>query len=175
MPILIGFLTSYWKQLAVGLIVVSLSIYIAVIKHQRDVAIHDLDAYKLSVDKQKVDQQLKNAKIVQDLAKEKEALTTSYFVKLNKVRDYYEKNRTNNSAINSTINDRLRKQNADYRQRLSEILETTSLPAEVRANSDRNTLEAYTETLEQACTLTTLDYNALHDAWMAECELRGCQ
>jgi len=56
MPILIGFLTNYWKQLAVGLVVVSLSIYIAVIKHQRDVAIFDLKQYKLAVDQQKVDQ-----------------------------------------------------------------------------------------------------------------------
>lgn len=171
MPILIGFLTNYWKQLAVGLVVVSLSIYIAVIKHQRDVAIFDLKQYKLAVDQQKVDQQLKNAEIVQNLSKEKEKLTTDHFAQLNRIRDYYEKNRT----INRTANDGLRKQNADYRERLSELLKTTRLSAESRADSDTNTLEAYTRTLEQACTLTTLDYNSLYEAWMAECNLRGCQ
>lgn len=168
-------LANYWKQLMIGLLILSLSVYIAVLKHQRNVARFELQDFKLQVEKKRVAQQIENARIAQEVAKQKEQLVIEHNHQLNNIRDYYEKISTKNSTTISTLNNRLREQGISYRKRLSDVLETANISSEVWTNSNSDNFRAYTETLEQACALTTLDYNTLYDAWIAECNLRGCQ
>jgi hypothetical protein len=51
--------------------------------------------------------------------------------------------------------------------RLPKDESATSLPAEVGRNSN--------STIIDACRLTTLDYNALYDAWIIQCDIYGCE
>jgi hypothetical protein len=51
--------------------------------------------------------------------------------------------------------------------RLPKNESTTSIPTEVGRDSY--------STIIDACRLTTLDYNALYDAWMIQCDVYGCE
>jgi hypothetical protein len=51
--------------------------------------------------------------------------------------------------------------------RLPKDESATSLPAEIGRNSY--------STIIDACRLTTIDYNALYDAWMIQCDIYGCE
>lgn|GEM_PF-5654966 len=175
MSILMTFLKVWWKQLAVGFIIISLFAYIAILKHQRDVATLELQSYKLQVEQQRVAQQLENARIAKESEQIKSQQAADYLNQLNGVRDYYEKISTKNSTIIVALNDKLRQQSVSYRERLSKILETANTSTESWRNSDAATTGEYAKTLEEACVITTLDYNALYNAWLAECELKGCQ
>lgn len=175
MPILMTFLKVWWKQLAVGFIIISLFAYIAILKHQRNVATLALQSYKLQIEQQRVAQQLENARIAKESEQIKSQQAADYLNQLNGIRDYYEKISTKNSTIISTLNDKLRQQGVSYRERLSKVLETTSTSTESWRNGDATTIREYTKTLEEACAITTLDYNAIYNAWSAECELKGCQ
>lgn len=165
------FLTLYWKQLAVGIVIVFLSAYIAILKYQKNSAIQELETFKLHVEKQKAEQAIQNAKASKAVAKEREVLTANYHNELQKVRDYYEAN----STINANVINGLRKQSNDYRKRLSEVLKTAISPTEIGANSNPANIRQNQQAIEQACSITTLDYNALYDAWIAECNIRGCE
>jgi hypothetical protein len=61
---------------------------------------------------------------------------------------------------------RLHKDSASS-SRLSKNESTTSIPTEVGRNSNT--------TIVDACRLTTMDYNALYDAWMIQCDIYGCE
>jgi plasmid stability protein len=51
----------------------------------------------------------------------------------------------------------------------SKVSNSTDLPASER--SDSNTITIITE----ACRLTTIDYNTLHQAWTDNCKIFGCE
>jgi hypothetical protein len=59
------------------------------------------------------------------------------------------------------------RQNNTSSGRLPKNESTTSLPTEVGRNSN--------STIVDACRLTTMDYNALYDAWMIQCDVYGCE
>jgi hypothetical protein len=59
------------------------------------------------------------------------------------------------------------RQDSACSSRLPKNESTTSLPTEVGRNSN--------STIINACRLTTLDYNALYDAWMIQCDIYGCE
>jgi hypothetical protein len=61
---------------------------------------------------------------------------------------------------------RLRQDSASS-SRLPKNESTTSVSTEVGRNSN--------STIVDACRLTTLDYNALYNAWMIQCDIYGCE
>ncbi len=74
------------------------------------------------------------------------------------------------TRIASLLNDVRVYQNCASSGGLSETESAAQLPAESGADSDRTVAQ-----LIKACQQTTIDYNALRDAWDIECDLKGCE
>jgi chromosome condensin MukBEF ATPase and DNA-binding subunit MukB len=88
--------------------------------------------------------------------------------KLNLDRNKLRKDLQNEvNRYNSLITFSKLRQNNTSNSGVSKNESATSLPTEVGRNSN--------STIVDACRLTTLDYNALYDAWMIQCDIYGCE
>jgi uncharacterized membrane protein YhiD involved in acid resistance len=96
---------------------------------------------------------------------------TEYQAKLEKLnldRNKLRKDLQNEvNRYNSLIAFSKLRQNNSSGGRLSKDESATSIPAEIGRDSY--------STIIDACRLTTLDYNALYDAWMIQCDVYGCE
>jgi hypothetical protein len=169
------FLMMWWKHLIIAIAIISLLAYISVLKHQRDSARLDLKEFKLAIDEERVKAQLKNAAMERESAQKQSELVITHSVKLNAIRDYYEKRIKTFSSANAALDNRMRYEANDYRTRLSEAVKAASESAKSGRNSDPASAGRDYEVLREACTITTADYNALHEAWETECRIKGCQ
>jgi hypothetical protein len=170
-----SFLMIWWKQIAISFAIIALVGYIGVLKHQRDSARLDLKEFKLVIESEKVEAQLKNAAMERESARRQSELVVTHSVTVNQIRDYYENRIKTFSSANAALDNRLRVEANNYRARLSEAVKASSESAKGGRNSDPAIVGRDYEFLRQACSITTADYNALHEAWETECRIKGCQ
>lgn len=169
------FLMLWWKQIAISFAIIALVGYIGVLKHQRDSARLELNEYIVAVEKKLVEQQLKNAAIERESIAIQNVLVQQHADNIGKVRDYYENRLTTYRAANNALDNRLRVEANNYRTRLSSAVKAASESAQSRGNSNPATVGRDYEILREACAITTVDYNALYQAWETECRIKGCQ
>ena len=170
-----SFLILWWKQIAISFAIIALVGYIGVLKHQRDSARLKLNEYIVEVEKAVVEAKLKNAAMERESARKQSELVITHSVKLNQIRDYYENRIKTFSNANAALDNRLRVEANNYRARLSEAVKAASESAKGGRNSDPAIVGRDYEVLREACAITTVDYNALYQAWETECQIKGCQ
>lgn len=167
---------KHWK--AIGLIVVIAAVYISFITvlSQRDIARSELVEFKRAVTDAETKQRIENAKLKSASQKQQVDTAIAYNEHLNKVRDYYEKDRQIKSDTIGILDNRMRVEADNYRSRMSAILKSTELSTEIGGDCDTTLAgrNQYITVIKEACAVTTLDYNTLHDAWINECKIRGC-
>ena len=169
------FLMMWWKQIIIAFAIIALLGYISVLKHQRNSARLELKEFKLAIESERVEAQMKNAAMERESSRKQSELFITHSVKLNEIRDYYEKRLKSFFNANTILDNRLRVEANNYRARLSEAVKAASESAEGGGNSDSAIIRRDYEALREACTVTTADYNALHEAWEIECRIKGCQ
>ena len=158
----IQLLTKYWKPIALtalALIIFSFGWYKGN-AYQKS----KFDAFLKEQELLAMQQQAQNELIKQNQDKILLNSANAYNETIEKVKNYYEKNRANNGANNSAN----RMLNNASGQSVSAIQKPTELSAEVRGNQD-------SASLEQDCAITTAQYNALHDAWDDLCKVSACE
>ena len=169
------FLMMWWKHIVIAFAIIALLGYISVLKHQRNSARLELKEFKLAIDQERVKQQLKNAAIERESIAIQNVLVQRHADNIGKVRDYYETRLKTSRSANAALDNRLRVEANNYRARLSEAVKAASESAKGGRNSDPAIVGRDYEALREACTVTTVDYNALYQAWEAECQIKGCQ
>ena len=169
------FLLKYWKQVGIAFAIIALVGYIGVLKHQRDSARLDLKEFKLVIEAERVEAQLKNAAMERESSRKQSELVVTHSVTVNQIRDYYENRIKTFSNANAALDNRLRVEANNYRTRLSEAVKAASQSTKGGGNSDPAIVGRDYETLREACSITTADYNALYEAWEIECRIKGCQ
>lgn len=163
-------LKAYWKPISIAFIIASGYWYVSSLQRDNVALKATIEAVKATAKQQVADNalKLKSANILAANAK------SSYEAEI-KLRDLNRAKLTKDlenekDNINRLLNtaSKLRLDNAT-RDAVSEIPIATELLTRERADS--NTITIITE----ACKLTTLDYNTLHQAWVDNCKIYGCE
>lgn len=158
------FLMTYWKQIAITalvLIIFSFGWYKGYSYEKSK-----LDGFLKEQELFAVKQQANNELTRQNQDKILLNSAKAYNETIERVKKYYEANRTNKSANNGTNFIRLRDTSASG-QSVPKIQESAQLSTEVRGNQDT--------ILAEQCAITTLQYNSLHDAWNDLCKVSECE
>jgi len=165
---LLNFILEHWKAFIILAMVLTILSYKTAYEREK-VA---FEAYKTDIAQQAKEQQIKNDLLRKQAEQQVKNLTEIHAHNLEAIKHEYEK--THNTDV-STID--------DLRQRLlSELREAYTVPpfTEDTANP-QEWRERYTatfrqlETLKQACSLTTNDFNACR-GWMdSACNQVGCE
>lgn len=158
------FLMSYWKPIALTalvLIIFSFGWYKGYSYEKSK-----LDGFLKEQELFAVKQQANNELTRQNQDKILVNSAKAYNETIERVKKYYEANRTNKSANNGTNFVRVRDTSASG-QSLPDVQKSTEISTEVRGNKD--------SALAEQCTITTLQYNSLHDAWTDLCKVSECK
>ena len=161
---------SYWKPLVFALLIASTFYYktalSTAVKEHKDY----MTAQAAAVDSQKAADKIKveAANILSDNRKSSyEAEITLRDLDRVKLKKDLENEKSNIDAMLATAY-QLRLDSASSRT-ASKVSAATAIPAGSRADS--NTIA----TIIEACKLTTLNYNTLHQAWVDNCAIYGCE
>jgi hypothetical protein len=137
-----------------------------------------MNAYKAEIVAAQQARAKENADKIQKVNEQLEAVKVAHAEQVNQIWRQADELKITNRASDRTIAD-LRKRLRDSTETyatvgLSGFSEATGEPTESRGNSDTTTAEQV-RALRLACELTTMDYNALAEAWAKGCEIHGCE
>jgi uncharacterized membrane protein YhiD involved in acid resistance len=170
---MIKIFSGFSKYALIGTIIfaVGISLLYQIEKTRHRATAREFEAFKANIEMiaKQNEQKIKTLGTIYDnQIKKHESEYQAKLEKLNLDRNKLRKDLQNEvNRYNSLIAfSKLRKNNSSG-SRLSKDESTTSLPTEVGRDSY--------STIIDACRLTTLDYNALYDAWMIQCDIYGCE
>lgn len=91
------------------------------------------------------------------------------------LKDYYHDKITNRDIRLNAMSQRvlLESEKAAASGRMPAVPGTSEQLAEIRQDGDP--ADSGLSKIEKACAITTIDYNALHDAWTEACAIHGCK
>jgi hypothetical protein len=168
---ILGKLNFKYITLGLVILVVLMSLLYQVEKTRHRLTASKFEAFKANIEMiaKQNEQKIKTLGTIYDKQIEKhEAEHKAAVDKLNLDRNKLRKDLQNEvNRYNSLITFSKLRQNNSSGGGLPKNESTTSLPTEVGRNSN--------STIINACRLTTLDYNALYDAWMIQCDIYGCE
>jgi len=162
-----------FKYITLGLVilVVLMSLLYQVEKTRHKLTASKFEAFKANIEMIAIEneQKIKTLGTIYNRQIEKhEAEHKAAVAKLNLDRNKLRKDLQNEvNRYNSLIAFSRMRENNTSRSGVSKNESATSLPTEIGRDSNR--------TIIDACRLTTLDYNALYDAWMIQCDVYGCE
>lgn len=179
-----SFLTMYMKHFLIAAVIATViaSGTAFVYKTQRDSARQDTEKLRTEIQKARAEQVLALAAKDRELRKSVSSIQANHNAVIDTVRSYYEKRAAKSAAAAADsrvavdiLTNRLRVEADDYRRRLSGVYAAASRASEERGDSDPAATRQELEALEEACAVTTADYNFLYDTWMAVCNVKGCE
>jgi hypothetical protein len=170
---MIKIFSGFSKYALIGTIIFALGISLLyqLEKTRHRATAREFEAFKANIEMlaKQNEQKIKTLGTIYDnQIKKHESEYQSKLEKLNLDRNKLRKDLHNEvNRYNSLIAfSRLRKNNSSGGG-LPKDESATSLPTEIGRDSY--------STIIDACRLTTLDYNALYDAWMIQCDIYGCE
>jgi uncharacterized membrane-anchored protein YhcB (DUF1043 family) len=161
------------KYITLGLVIllVLITLLYQIEKTRHKATTREFEAFKANIEMiaKQNEQKIKTLGTIYDnQIKKHESEYQAKLEKLNLDRNKLRKDLQNEvNRYNSLIAFSKLRQNNSSSSRLPKDESATSLPTEVRRDSY--------STIIDACRLTTLDYNALYDAWMIQCDIYGCE
>jgi hypothetical protein len=170
---MISLLLSRWRVIAPIIFMFVLLCYVFYLKTRYDAIVSELAIFKQNIAQQAALQQVKNEILRKQAEKQVKDLTEIHTHNLEAVKHEYEKAHNLDSITIGDLRERL----------LSELRSTYTMPT-FDTNTERTPSEwqnSYTtiarqyQTLKDACTITTLDYNALRGWSDAACDQVGCE
>jgi hypothetical protein len=168
-----GYIIELFTRYPLQFILVLVCCYAFWQKTRYDAIVSDYEAYVTSVQLQADKQKAKNEILRKQAETSVKQLTENHTKQLEAVKHEYEKrNKTNNITI-AALRSELRDQIAADSFRVPKIDTNTARTAEEWRNSYTAISNQY-QTLIDACTITTLDYNALRGWADTACEQAGC-
>lgn len=163
---IIPFILRFWREI----LIVVICLLWQREKTAHEATTHEYATFKAELSKQAEINRIKNENLANihklqlgKLAKDYQANIEA----LNLDRDKIKKGLQNEiNRTGSLLNDVRVYQNRTSDAGLSKDESTAILSTEVTSDGYRAIIDA--------CKLTTLDYNALYDAWMSQCDIYGC-
>jgi hypothetical protein len=161
------------KYITLGLVilVVLMSLLYQVEKTRHRLTASKFEAFKANIEMiaKENEQKIKTLGTIYDKQiKKHEAEHKAAVEKLNLDRDKLRKDLQNEvNRYNSLIAFSRMRQNNTSSGGVSKNESATSVPTNIGSDG--------ISTIVNACRLTTLDYNALYDAWMIQCDIYGCE
>lgn len=170
------------RYLTLGLVILlaALSVYAFYQKTRHASIALEMAAYKAQVKALSEMQTLKNRLIAEQTIKSLKLIIKQRDERIkklgldrekltNELRGYYDQTENFDFRLNA-MRERMRAQPA-----AGAAVSGVSKAPEGITEGARNGDRAHIATLEQACALTTLDYNTLREAWDSACELHACE